>query len=107
MAASVAEYNQADDSDSTITCFVSGSRQYRLYTCPECANRAHCRLYVWIFTYYSVPWLIMVDEGWLVIIRFDRHMRLVEMSPLRCIHESNVYIVVKYQVFFTSSYLSI
>ena len=53
-----------------------------LYKCPEYANRAYCRLYVWIFTYYSVPWLIMVDERWLVITRFDRHTRLAGISPL-------------------------
>ena len=53
-----------------------------LYTCPECANRAYCCIYVWIFTYYSVPWLIMVDERWLITTRFDRHMRLVGISPL-------------------------
>ena len=52
------------------------------YTCPECANRAYCRIYIWIFTYYSVTRLIMVDERWLVITRFDRHKRLAGISPL-------------------------
>ena len=69
-----------------------------LYICPECANRAYCCIYVWIFTYYSVPWLIMVDERWLVITRFDRHTGVEGIFPLNVYISPILPLLVKHEV---------